>query len=250
MLFALSLPTTPSRRMKHVDRHVRADAQLDRRTKFRASARRPASIASRNTWRAPCPIRRAAPIEHHRRHVHRADAKPLQQARHGVVVVDVGVREHDAVDPHDAAVPQVGGDRLRGKLRRAERAGVVQQRFARRAFQARTHAPCPTATNEHSQLVARAGRPGQRRHQADEDPRTRAPPATAARRAPVPKSSPRTAPHRTRAPTTTPAPAPKNARPARDSAQSTTCTNPPSDTLAHPARSDGNERHKPSASRA
>ena len=64
-------------------------------------------------------------------------------------MVDVGVREDDAVDPQDAAVPQVAGDDFVAILRRSRANRRRRAAFGRRAFPARRrcHGPSPRKCN-------------------------------------------------------------------------------------------------------
>jgi len=56
-----------------------------------------------------------------------AERKPLQQVRHGIEVVGVGMGEDECVDPGDRAAPEDGGHPTAGGSWRPEPAGVVDE---------------------------------------------------------------------------------------------------------------------------
>ena len=74
-------------------------------------------------------------VEHHRRDVNRSHGEPLQQFRQGVVVIGVGVREHDRVDVREPPRPEVARDDAAAGGRRRHAAGVVKDRAAVGQFQ-------------------------------------------------------------------------------------------------------------------
>ncbi len=69
---------------------------------------------------------RIAPLGHYGRHAHGSDGKPIHQPRQGVVVVGVGVREDNEIEPVDPAGPERRGNRLGRRAGRTEPARVVQ----------------------------------------------------------------------------------------------------------------------------
>ena len=100
------------------------------------------------------PHRRRRSLSKRRRAAHLAHRETLQQGDEAVEVIQVGVGQHQLVDPADAAVPQERRDVAARDLRAADAADVVEQRPAVRRFQ---HHAAAVADGEEgaAQLVPR-----------------------------------------------------------------------------------------------
>ena len=103
--------------------------------------------------------RRVLIVEHHRRNIDRSHGEPLQQFRQGVVVIAVGVREHDRIDVREPPRPEIARDDAAASGRRRHAAGVVEDRVAVGQFQ-HDRLAVADAEERAPQPVAIGGPPG------------------------------------------------------------------------------------------